>query len=76
MEKPDNKFVSNDSAPLAVWVVAAVLLAIGLAIAYWVWPAGITDLTLANITFGVFLRAAASGAIGLVALVMVVMILN
>jgi hypothetical protein len=46
--------------------LAVVVLAIGLTIAYWVWPDGITERTLASITFGALLRTIASGAIGLV----------
>jgi hypothetical protein len=70
MEEPDNELVSNESAQARVRVMAAVLLGIGVAIAYWVWPAGITDLPLTQITFGSFIRVAASGAITLAALVM------
>ena len=69
MSEPDNKFVSNESAQATVRVLATVLLGIGLAAAYWVWPTGVTDLSLANVTFGAFLRAIASGVIAIIALI-------
>lgn len=70
MRKPDGAFVSNKSAQASVRVMAVVLFGIGLVISYWVWPAGITNFSLAQITLGALLRAAASGAITLAALVM------
>lgn len=70
MEKPDGEFVSNESAQASIRIMAAVLFGIGLVISYWVWPAGITNFPLAQINLGALLRAAASGAIALAALVM------
>lgn len=61
--EPDHKIVSNESAQASVRVMGTVLFGIGLAIAYWVWPTGITDVTLANIAFGRLLQAIASGGI-------------
>ena len=68
MGEQDGKFVSNDRAKWTARVTAAVFLGIGWAAAYWVWPAGITDLPLAAIKFGALLRAIASGAIAIVTL--------
>jgi len=74
MGEPSGKFVSNESAQAKVRVMAAVLLGIGAAAAYWVWPAGITDLPLAAITFGALLRAGASSVIVLLVLAMVALL--
>lgn len=42
-------------------VLATIIsIAIGGAITYWIWPVGITDLPLAQITFGALLRVIAS----------------
>jgi hypothetical protein len=54
--------------------VALVLLAVGLGIAYVIWPSGITDQSLGSMTFGNLLRAIASGAIGLVAIYLVALV--
>jgi len=74
MGKQDGEFVSNERAQTTARVLSAVLFGIGLIAAFWVWPAGITNLTLANITLGVLLKAATSGAITLAALVMGVLL--
>jgi hypothetical protein len=71
MDEPERKFVSNEEAQATTRMVATVLLAIGFVIAYWVWPAGITDLPLAAVTFGALLRAIASGVMALVTLYLV-----
>lgn len=70
MGKSNNEFVSNESAQASVRVMAVILFCIGLAIAYWVWPAGITNIPLVQITFGALLWAAASAAITLATLIM------
>lgn len=69
MSEPDKKFVSNEEAQATTRVIAVIFLGIGLAIAYWVWPTGATDLTLASMTFGTFLRAIGSGAIAIAFLI-------
>ncbi len=76
MNEQNGKFTTNEQAQATVRAVAVVLLAIGLAAAYWVWPSGITDLTLASITFGALLRAIASGAIAIVSCVITAMLWN
>lgn len=52
----------------------AILFAIGLAVAYWVWPTGITDLPIASVPFGSFLRVigavAVTGAFAFLALLL------
>lgn len=81
MDEQDGKFAMTHEQALrerqkdqaVSHVTAVVILAIGFAAAYWVWPSGIIDLTLASIAFGGLLRAAASGLIGLVSLVFAVM---
>jgi hypothetical protein len=47
-------------------IIAIIILVIGLSAAYWVWPSGITELTLASMKFGALLRAIASGLIVIV----------
>jgi len=59
--------MTNEEAERSNRKVALGYLVVGLAIAYWVWPDGITDLPLAQITLGGFLRFFASAAIALVA---------
>jgi hypothetical protein len=76
MDGPNSKCGMTDEEALASmrkaqWggrTLAAVLLGIGWAAAFWVWPDGITDLPLAAIRLGAFLRAIASGVIAFLAL--------
>ena len=74
MSESNGKFISNEEAQASTRVTAAILLAIGLAAAYWVWPSGITDTPLGAMTFGALLRAIASGAIALVSFVFALML--
>ena len=74
MDEPERKFVSNEEAQATTRIVATVLLAIGWAVAYWVWPAGITDLPLAAVKVGALLQAIASGVIALVTLCLVALL--
>lgn len=74
MDEQDGRFTTNEQAQSTVQVMAVVLFAIGLAAAYWVWPSGITDLTLSTITFGALLRAIASGVIVLASCAIAVML--
>lgn len=74
MEKPEGDYRSNESVQAGVRKLAAILFGIGLAIAYWLWPDGITNLPLAQITFGTLLWAAASCATMLAALVMAILL--
>lgn len=76
MDEQNGKFTTNEQAQATVRVTAVVILAIGLAVAYWVWPSGITELTLASITFGTLSRAIASGVIALVFFVITAMLWN
>jgi hypothetical protein len=76
MGKSRDEFVSNEKAQRTVWITATLLLVIGLAIAYLVWPSGITDFALAEIRFGGLLRAVASGVIAFAAVVMTAMLWN
>lgn len=43
--------------------VGAIVMAIGLAVAYLIWPSGITDLPLGSIAFGSLLRAIGAGVV-------------
>ena len=70
LDKPDAEFMSNENVQKRVRVMAAVFLAIGWAISYWIWPSGVIDLPLVQITFGAFLRILASGASAFAFLVM------
>lgn len=74
MDEQDGKIRTNEQAQSAVQIMAVIFLAIGLAAAYWVWPSGITDLTLSTITFGVLLRAIVSGVIALASCIITAML--
>lgn len=74
MDEQDDKFTTNEQAQGTTRAMAVVFFAIGLAASYWVWPNGITDLSLTSITFGALLRAIASGAIVLVSFVVTAML--
>ena len=69
MEKEDEYSLINEKSQASTRKIAAFLFGIGFSIAYWVWPDGITNLTLSQIRFGALLQAGASSAIALVALV-------
>lgn len=62
--------VSNEDARKTARAIAMVFLVVGLAIAYVVWPTGIMDLPLRQMTLDALSRALASVAIALGALVM------
>ena len=55
MEESNGKFVSNEKVQAGIRKMAVVLFSVGFAIAYWIWPAGITDIPLGQITLGAFL---------------------
>jgi predicted negative regulator of RcsB-dependent stress response len=76
VEKKNDKYVTNEEAQASVRLIAAIILAVGLVAGYWVWPTGITDLTLASITFGTLLRAIAAGVIVVGSLVFTAMLWN
>lgn len=63
MSEPERKMGTNEEAQAVTRVIAVIFLGIGLAITYWVWPTGATDLPLASMTFGTLLWAIGSGAI-------------
>jgi hypothetical protein len=50
----------SDSPPLEVRILGLVVLGIGLAVAYWAWPTGITETPLGSMTLGMFLWASAA----------------
>jgi hypothetical protein len=52
------------------WMTALLLNGVGLALAYWLWPEGITDLAWAEMRPRSLLLAALSGAVPLVFLAM------
>lgn len=66
----DDRYTSNEEAQGTVRLIAAIIFCIGAVIAYFVWPNGVTDSTLAQITFGALLRAGAAFVIMLAALIM------
>jgi hypothetical protein len=76
MDERNGKFTTIEQAQAAVRIMAVTFLAIGFPAAYWVWPSGITDLTLASITFGALLRAIGSGVIALVSCAITAMLWN
>jgi len=74
VDEPSGKFVSNESAQTTVRLIALIPLFLGLAAAYWIWPAGIADVPLAAITIGVLFRVIASGVIAFFTLYVVAML--
>lgn len=76
MGEENENFTTNEEAQNSVRVVAIAFLVIGLAAAYWIWPTGISDMTLASITFAALLRAIGSAVIALVSFVTTVMFWN
>jgi hypothetical protein len=65
----------NDSSTNdhAAHVFGLVLLCIGLGLAYFVWPAGVSDTPLGAMTFGALLRAIVAIGISVAALVVALM---
>lgn len=59
----------NRYARLTVWLVSAVILALGLGAAYWIWPSGAIDLPLSAMTLGALLRVVGSIVVALGAMV-------
>ncbi len=57
-----------------VRTVGAIVFSIGLAVAYWIWPSGITDLPLASISFGSLLRAMGAAVVAVAFLVIGLML--
>ena len=51
------------------WLWAMLLLGTGGALAYLIWPHGITDVPLASVTIGAYLRLIASAVVALVFLI-------
>ena len=69
MNEQNEAYTTNEKADSTARAFGVVLLCMGVGIAYLVWPSGITDTTLAAMTFGALLRAVAAIAIGVVSLV-------
>lgn len=68
------KVANNADAQATSLFAIVVLLCIGLAIAFWIWPTGVTDLSLAAATIGELLRAIASVVITIVSFALVVLL--
>jgi len=64
-EKREVKHATNEEAQRTTRIVAVIYFAIGLVIAYFVWPSGVTEVPLSSVTVGGWLRMLASGAITL-----------
>jgi len=56
----EHAIASHRTADIRAKVFGVVFFAIACAIAYWVWPAGITDQTLVTTTIGQILRTLGS----------------
>ena len=69
MDEPKRNYTTNEEAQFGTRVIAVIFLAIGFAIAYWVWPAGATDTPLGSMTFGTLLQAIGSVAIAFLSVV-------
>ena len=62
------------SARNTAWAVGAIVFAIGLAVAYWIWPSGIADIPLGSIAFGSLLRAIGAGVVAVAFFVLALML--
>ena len=62
----------DESARRIARVVVTVLLVIGLGLAYWVWPAGITDMPLRDVPLGTLLWAIGAVLVALLTIAIVV----
>lgn len=72
MTQEKRKYLSDESAHTMARPVVTALLAVGLGLAYWVWPEGITDKAFAEVALSELLEAAASVLVGLFTLGVVV----
>lgn len=73
-DEPHGKLGSNESAHAVSRAIGTVLLAIGWAAAYWVWPTGIMDAPLGSVTVMASLRMLGAGALVVFALYTAVML--
>lgn len=75
MDKCESEVIAEDrAAQLTTRTIAAIFFGIGLAVAWWVWPAGAIDLPLSQITLGAFVRVLVSGVIALTFLWMAILL--
>ena len=66
------KYTRDESARTAARVVVTILLALGLGLAYWIWPAGFTDPAHGDVPLGSLLWAIGSVVVALLTIMMVV----
>ncbi len=66
----DGRAPDQDAPDFVRWMTALLLNGLGLALAYWLWPEGITDLAWEDVRPRSLLLAAVSGAMPLVFLAM------
>jgi hypothetical protein len=64
--KPPINYISYAEARARMRLLALVLFPLGMALAYWLWPDGITDRTLGSITLGELLEAGAAAFLAIV----------
>jgi len=74
MDEAEREYIANEQAQATARRWAVVLLVVGWAMVYWVWPAEITALPLAAIKFGALLQTLLSGVTALVTLILAVML--
>lgn len=60
MGEPEKDFITGLDGRKTVYVVTAIIVCIGAAFAYWMWPTGINGLTFFDMTFDQMLWAAAA----------------
>jgi len=50
IEQPKVSYVSNEKAQVTTRLIGAIILTVGLGAAYWIYPAGISDVPFAKLT--------------------------
>jgi len=70
------QYRSNERAQASVRRIGLIFLAIALVFAYLVWPAGVTELPLSQITLGGYLRILASAGLALAGIASLAMLWN
>lgn len=65
MSQEKRRYLTDESARRLTRPVVTVLLLVGLALAFWVWPEGITDKPFGDVSLSELLEAGAAVLVGL-----------